>query len=90
MQCLGFSMKGLYAVCLYQSVCFCMQCAGFSVQGFVINVKGSLDRVLYALCTLCRVQVAVCSVQGSGLNCQSALEGGFGRLAARVLGNTAE
>ena len=27
-----------------------------------------------------------CSVQGSGLNMQSALEGGFGRLAAHVLG----
>ena len=29
---------------------------------------------------------SVCSVQGSGLKRQSAAEGGFGRLAARVLG----
>ena len=34
----------------------------------------------------CIVQDSVCSVQGSWLNMQSAPEGGFGRLAARVLG----
>ena len=56
MQCARFSMKGLFAVCMDQSACFCMQCAGFSVQGFVINVQGLLDRDLYAVCTLCRVQ----------------------------------